>query len=155
MRLSLRPRCWPAARASRMVGPERPVMMNLSGDTRDEGGGAQSPSSPDGRDSGAATFSVRGVRSPPLKPPVLLGAGSGERGVPAPAHRGLLLCQQARDHLTGCHLLLLKLVPVLFSVLEDNLQLPPASQVQVDQGFDGLLLCHGDSLGKAEGKAVE
>ncbi|KAL7843422.1 hypothetical protein AOLI_G00249340 [Acnodon oligacanthus] len=45
----------------------------------------------------------------------------------------------------GCHLLLLKLLPVLFSILEDNLQLPPAGKVQVDQGFDGLLHC-GDSL---------
>ncbi|KAL7875685.1 hypothetical protein AOLI_G00106480 [Acnodon oligacanthus] len=63
------------------------------------------------------------------------------------AHQKLPLHQQVPDHLMSCHLLLLKLLPVLFSIVEDSLQLPPAGQVQVDQARDGLFFCHGDSLG--------
>ncbi|KAL7859255.1 hypothetical protein SRHO_G00144020 [Serrasalmus rhombeus] len=39
-----------------------------------------------------------------------------------------------------------KLLQVLFSILDDSLQLLPAGQVQVAQGLDGLFFCWGDSL---------
>ncbi|KAL7886884.1 hypothetical protein AOLI_G00046050 [Acnodon oligacanthus] len=78
------------------------------------------------------------------QPSVCVGVVKG--GFYPHAHRGLPLCQQTPDYLMGLHLLLLRLLPVLFS-LEDSLQLPPAGQVQVHRGLDGLFFCYGDSFG--------
>ncbi|KAL7868430.1 hypothetical protein SRHO_G00098140 [Serrasalmus rhombeus] len=45
------------------------------------------------------------------------------------------------------YLLLLNLFQQFYSVLQNSLQLPPIGQMPMNEGFDGLLFCRGDSLG--------